>query len=238
MKLFILCFLTISYSMGADILFIGDSHTAGPFGKLLHKELAKSHNVTTLGHASSAPIHWMSDEVFKLSGGVFNELKNHGVIYKNPTPTHWREKVIVPKFLPLLEDTAYHSAWKGNAFKPSHIIIALGANDARSISDENGNIRATTYELRQKAIIDMLDALNIPCAWIGPPNGIKKPAANQNVLYTYLEESVIGKCEFMSSNHYIVRGCDGVHMNCPSEMDNARKWVQEAFLFIQNKLLQ
>ena len=67
-------------------------------------------------------------------------------------------------------------------------------------------------------------------------NGVKKSQANQKVLYKFLEEAIIGRCDFMSSNHYMVKGCDGIHMNCSSEMDNARKWVSESFRFIQAHL--
>lgn len=235
MRTFILLFTLSTIVYSKSILFIGDSHTAGPFGQLLHKKLAQFHNVATFGHASSAAIHWLTDKEIKLSGGVFNELFIDGKTFKNPSPTHWRVKVKVPKFLPLLKDVSYHSEWS-KSFTPNLIIIALGANDARAISNDNGVIRERSYNKRQLLISNMIDALNVPCIWIGPPNGVKKSQANQKVLYKFLEEAIIGRCDFMSSNHYMVKGCDGIHMNCSSEMDNARKWVSESFRFIQAHL--
>lgn len=235
MRILILLFIISNIALSKDILLIGDSHTAGPFGKLLHKKLTASHNIVTLGHASSAAIHWMSDTNYKLSGGVFNEMHLNGRDFNNPHSTHWREKVIVPKFKALLKNASYHIEW-GQVFRPELIIIALGANDARSISDEQGRVRESEYKRRQSAITAMLDAIKVPCLWIGPPNGIKKPQANQKTLYKYLEEAIIGRCEFLSSNHYMVRGCDGVHMNCSSEMHNAKSWVAESYKFIQNNL--
>lgn len=235
MKFILLFIILTNMVMAKDILFIGDSHTAGPFGKLLHQRLSKKHNIATYGHASSASIHWMSKKEIKLSGGVFNELFFEGKTFKNPNPTHWRVKVKVPKLISLLDQASYHDQWE-RSFKANLVIIALGANDARSISNDNGDIRQNVYQKRQKAILDMINSLDVPCIWIGPPNGVKKPQANQKVLYEYLEQTIIGKCPFMNSNHFIVKGCDGIHMNCPSEMDNARKWVSEAHNFINQNM--
>jgi len=228
--------LLISFSVIAkDILFIGDSHTAGPFGKNIHRLLSKDHNIVTLGHSSSAPIHWLGDNDYKLSGGAFNQLSLNNRTYFNPNPIHWRVKVNVPKLLPLLTNASYHSEWP-LSFKPDLVVIALGANDARAISDNEGNIRHSSYLQRETALLEMLSTVKGKCIWIGPPNGVKKSQANQNFLYEFLEKNISSQCPFMNSNHYYVKGCDGIHMNCSSELDNAMNWALEVRAFIHNNI--
>jgi lysophospholipase L1-like esterase len=235
MKTLVFITLFSSLLLAKNILFIGDSHTAGPFGKNIHNLLSENHNVVTLGHSSSAPIHWLGDKVYKLSGGAFNQMSFNGKTYLNGNPTHWRVKVNVPKITPLLQDAAYHSSWP-LGFEPDLIVIALGANDARALSDQSGNINAYQYAKRQEAIEEMLELVAGKCIWIGPPMGKKKTEANQTVLYEFLEKNVKGVCPFMSSNHYNVQGCDGIHMSCPSEYPKALEWAKEVRAFIHNNI--
>jgi hypothetical protein len=146
-----------------------------------------------------------------------------------------RVKVNVPKITLLLEDAAYHGTWP-KGFKPDLVVVALGANDARALSDNEGNIRHSQYAQREAAIVEMLQLVAGKCIWIGPPMGKKKTEANQAVLYEFLEKNVKGICPFMSSNHYIVQGCDGIHMNCASELPNAMRWAKEVRAFIQKNI--
>lgn len=232
----VLAIVLISFSAdGKSLLIIGDSHTAGIFGKELHHKMTDHFKqVVTLGHASSAPIHWIDDKSYRLSGGVFNQLFLNGKTYKNPRPTDWREKVLVPKIKRVLKDNAYHQSWKQpNALKADVIIIALGANDARAIADENGHPRPWTLSQRAQAIQKMLDLIaDKQCIWIGPPNGIKKPQANQEFLYEYLADQVQNRCTFFSSNHFKVTTCDGIHFNCAAGKEKALEWVSEVESFI------
>ncbi len=236
--------ILISSSLFAsNILVIGDSHMAGPFGNYLHKNLKKinsTSNLVTLGHASSSSLHWMSEKDYKLSGGVFHKFSNSdGKNFNHPNPTHWREKVLVPKFEDILNTPFAHNSWTGEKFNFDTVIIELGANDARAISDQNGKINPWEYEKRQgfvKEMLEIVEQRNLKCFWIGPPNGIKKTQANQSVLYQMLEEVVIKNCSFFSSNHYKATGCDGVHFNCRSEKPKAKAWANEVSSWIANLL--
>jgi hypothetical protein len=237
-----ICLLLFCFPLWAQqVLIIGDSHTAGIFGKELHKSMTQHFSqVTTLGHASSAPLHWVDDSEHLLSGGVFNQLFYRNQTYTNPNPTHWLEKVKVPKLKAVLENNAYHASWKqsiGSEVKAETIIIALGANDARAISDSDGTPRPSTLNVRSKAIQEMLSLLgDRKCLWVGPPNGIKKPQANQAFLYKYLKKQVGQRCEFFSSNHIKVNVCDGIHFNCRAGRKMALLWVNEVTDFILQKL--
>jgi hypothetical protein len=229
--------LLLSFNLFAsNLLIIGDSHMAGPFGKRLHTLFTKGKNfdnVITYGHASSSSLHWMSETTYKLSGGVFHQFNNQS----NPNPTNWRLKVEVPKLSSVLADPSLHTEWGSAGFDFDNIIIELGANDARAISSQNGVINSREYQRRQSYVsmmINLVKKYNLGCYWIGPPNGIKKTKANQDILYKMLQDTVKESCSFFSSNHFKAIGCDGVHFNCRSELKNAHKWAKEVFNFVNN----
>ena len=216
---------------------------AGPFGSKLHSLFSKSSlfsNVITLGHSSSSSLHWMSEKNYKLSGGVFHSFNtSNNINYPHPNPTHWREKVDVPKLKDILAKPSMHSTWPNDSIKIDTMIIELGANDARSISNSSGVINSSEYQRRQNYVISMIDLMQenaIKCYWIGAPDGLKKTQANQTVLYKMLKEAVLNKCEFFSSNHFKAEGCDGVHFSCASQRPKAIKWANEVFNWVSNGL--
>lgn len=240
-KLFaLLVLLSLSTASASSVLVIGDSHTAGPFGSTIHSLLSREFDhVVTLGHSSSAAYHWVMDKDYKLSGGKFNQMFLKGSQYKDPNPTNWRLKVSVPKLSLVLNDNAYHTKWKkiaGENLKADIVVIALGANDARTIANQDGTIRPNGYRQRKEAIIDMIAAVKqsgAKCVWIAPPNGIKKKEANQKAVYAYLKDAINSECPMMDSQHYKSTGCDGVHFSCSSQRPKAIKWAKEAFKFIK-----
>src|SRR5690606_11188475 len=97
---FALAALLVSLNSFANILVIGDSHTAGPFGANLHNLLTEKYpnkNIATYGHSSSAPLHWWKDtRNYYLSGGMAHHFSASSTYNRAPAP-HWRTKVKVPK---------------------------------------------------------------------------------------------------------------------------------------------
>jgi hypothetical protein len=230
-----------------NILFIGDSHTAASyaFGGEVQRLLAltkRFQNVVTLGHSSSAAIHWIDKKSYKLSGGIYHALTTkNGKEIGHPNQPHWKEKIPVLKFKDVISNMAVHPKWKESigVATPDIIVIALGANDARSVSNSNGEINRPAFNKRKEKIesmISMIDKIQAQCIWIGPPMGEKKTQANQKTLYNYLDSAIANKCKFMSSNHYVARVsgkyCDGVHMSCPTEREKAKEWAKETVEFI------
>jgi hypothetical protein len=242
MKKIILYYLII-FSCSAfakNILVIGDSHMAGPFGKNLFSNLSqdKNNNVALYGHASSAGIHWAEEKNTSVSGGVFHSFSYEGKIYNNPTPTHWKESVAVPKAHKLFDEFTLHPSWKQavkHSLNPDIIVIELGANDLRIISNESGAVNKKSYELRlaaNKKLVEMTMDRGAKCYWVGPPDGIKKSKERQDVVYQMLNEVVQGKCEFFNSRKYNVNVCDGIHYNCPAGSSKAREWAREVADFV------
>jgi lysophospholipase L1-like esterase len=233
----------ISFSFAdSNIVIIGDSHSAGPFGRYLVKNLSELEaiNVALYGHASSAPLHWMRTQTSKLSGGVQHLLNFDGKNYRNPNPTDWRERVAVPNFNGILSELAYHNSWQRKIGHQSVdvAVIALGANDYRAVSTSEGK-KSNGYTKRLQYITQMIDELerrNIQCLWVGPPDGIKKTSKRQKVLYQFLKEAINNRCAFFNSNHFKATDCDGVHFSCRKGHDKAKKWAREVSEFIKKNL--
>jgi hypothetical protein len=242
MKSLIFACLFISTNIFAqNILVIGDSHTAGPFGARLHELLSKQFaNVVTLGHASSSAYHWIETSDFKLSGGVFHAMQFAGLQYKHPAPTDWREKVSVPKISNVLAQNAVHASWQKvvqGKLQADIVVVALGANDARLIADDHGRINRAGYLQRKLAIeklIQQIEKTHARCLWIAPPHGSKKTDANQKALYQFLKETIKDRCPLFDSNHFVATGCDGVHFSCSSQLPKAHRWASEVTDFIIN----
>lgn len=237
--------LASQYSFAANILVIGDSHTAGPFGQQLKKELQIKHNVAVYGHSSSAAINWVEEKITNFSGGIYHGAFVSGVDLLNPAPVHWREKVATPKLKDFLSNMLKYEGWTNTTgpIKPDVAVIALGANDLRAIANPDGSIRSS-YDFRQKALLNILDQLDenqMKCFWIGPPDSVMKPSAQQDTLYNYLLEAIGNRCEFFNSRHYVAKkwleACDGVHFSCNKESYRiAAMWAQEVKDFINNNL--
>lgn len=249
---FIICIIMSSFSMAYanNLLFIGDSHTASSyaFGGEVHKLLSNSNkfeNIVTLGHSSSAAIHWVNEKEYMLSGGINHQFKNkHNQQFIHPSLPHWTKKSKVPKLENVLENMIVHASWGRRVpITPDIVVIALGANDARAISNSQGVINRSAFDLRKnkiKSMLDQVERVRARCIWIGPPMGESKTKANQKALYKFLKSSINNRCSFMSSNHFIAlksgKYCDGIHLSCPTERNKARLWAAETVDFILKEL--
>lgn len=237
-----LCLVCLNANADTNIIVIGDSHSAGPFGRYLVNNLSElpTVNVALYGHASSAPLHWIGSKKYKLSGGVQHLLNYEEKKYQNPTPTDWRAKVEVPKLEVILKELAFHKSWqrKIGSQKIDVAVIALGANDYRAISDSNGK-PTSSYKKRLEYISHMIDELerqNIQCLWVGPPDGIKKTSSRQKLLYDFLKDGIQQRCELFNSNHFKATDCDGVHFSCAKGNAKAKQWASEVSEFVKMNL--
>ncbi|MDA8791781.1 hypothetical protein N9N67_00975 [Bacteriovoracaceae bacterium] len=241
MKPKVLIFLTFLFLSSStfsmkSILLIGDSHTAGYFGKKLHSYIVeRNHDLVTLGHASSAPFHWINQKEYYLSGGVYNQATVSNVDYNHPNPpSHWSKKVNVPKFTPLLENMIYHSKWRSkiqNSIIPEFVIIALGANDLGFLG-EVGSKKYNNHKKYAQSMVEFLKDKSIPCVWIGPPSGTKKDPIKNNIVYKYLNETVSSYCPLYDSRKYIAECPDGRHFNCKSSFPRANEWARDVSRFV------
>jgi len=173
----------------ANLLYIGDSHTAGRFGGGLDKKLRTlaEAKVLTYGSCGSSPHSWYNGWtttcgwVERKVGGAVRSLKS----------------AATPRFDGLLEEN-----------KPQVVVIALGAN-----------LMGASLETARKTTQRMMDSVKKSgalCVWVGPPNGRNKTEPKFSQLVEALEQTVRGICEFVDSRpltYYPETGGDGVHFD-------------------------
>lgn len=198
------------------VLHIGDSHTAGIYGKemdmLLRKTGAK---VTTVGSSGSSPIWWLNETPTK--SGFY--LKDQDGNLDNPSD--WKAPHITPKLINLI-----------NKYHPEIIIFSLGANMI------NTKPERITEEIKE--VLEIAKNNNARIIWVGPPNGRsdKKPEELQNFLYEHIKP-VVEKYNgyFIDSRPYThypetLKG-DGVHFWGKEGAKIARDWAKNIFNDIQ-----
>lgn len=236
--------LTLSLGAMADILVIGDSHTVGPFGTNLHKNLASAlpdKMIMVYGHSSSAPVHWMGSKPVMLSGGINHHMSFGETYLDHPNLPHWRILQPSQNLLKVLNEPVIHPQWKVKIpMKPTidTIVIALGANDRGAVSTDSGT-RTTEYAKRVQIINDLLnetESRGIKCIWIGPPSSITRSKAKEQTTHDYLVEGINNRCPLYDSRKFVAKFCDKVHFNCPPAMPDARKWAREAADFVLTHL--
>lgn len=239
--LLLLLFISSHVFATSNFLILGDSHSVGPLGKTLFKNLSKRNNtnVALYGHSSSAALHWVSDFRYKLAGGVNHSLFLDGKYYKNPNDTDYRVRREVPKIQDVLSGMVYDEEWKrevGNISRIDTVVVVLGANDIRAVATESGKLKKASKRraVAINKLIDQVESIGAKCIWIGPPNGTSSHHTNarQMTLYRFLKTTIGDRCEFFSSNHYKVKGCDKIHFSCKAERKNGRKLANEATKFI------
>ena len=210
---------------GDRVLHIGDSHTAGIYGKEMDKLLrGTGAKVETYGSSSSRPSWFLNG--YPTTWGFFGKDEN-GVA---DIPKNWKDPHPTPKLPDLI-----------GRFHPNVIMISLGANLLGSNGD---NIEK---EVRQLA--DVAKASGAKIIWVGPPDGVesKKPTSKQASLYQHLEKVARQYGDFIDSRpmtEYPVDAegkplGDGVHYN-HNKKDKTGKgakiamdWTKEVFRQIQ-----
>lgn len=236
-------FLTLSTAQ-ADILFVGDSHTVGPFGTFTHKNLAKDHPdkmIMVYGHSSSAPIHWMSSKPIKLSGGLNHHMSYQDKYLPHPNLPDWHELQNSIPLLPLLDNPVLHPSWKVKIPMKAQldtVIFALGANDRNAVSTDAGT-RTEEFEKRVEIVDKMLievESRGLKCIWIGPPASISRSKAKEQTTQDYLVKAIKGRCPMFDSRKFVAKYCDQVHFNCPPAIPEARQWANEVSEFINQNL--
>ena len=190
-----------------NILFIGDSHSVGVFGRTLTALLEASQpdsHVTTIASCGSSPRWWLKGYPTTCGFWRHNADSSDVNSLKNWTPT--------------LDDLI-------NTVKPKIVIVALGSNLVR-LSEAERYIDTETMmnKVTEKAT---------QCIWIGPPDARKFSAAAINDVYVLLEKlaNQYG-CRLVDSRkytHYPESGGDGLHYNGIVGTARAKLWAYNVF---------
>lgn len=228
------------------VLHIGDSHTAGIYGKNMDEMMRSTGaKVFSMGSSGSSPASWINGYVTK-SGFYY-----HDETGKNNVPPEW--KIITPETAEKLKNNKIKD-WQVpvktpnindmiDKFKPNVIVFSLGANLLHA-----GN---NTIEAQVRRICEIAKSSGAKIVWVGPPDGRpdKKPESEQNRLYEHIQKVASEYGTFIDSRPYTdfpagIKG-DGVHYwNPPGKHidgagkpfdleETARTWAKNVFAEVQ-----
>lgn len=197
------------------VLHIGDSHTAGIYGKVMDKLFRETGaKVETFGSAGSSPSWWFTGKETK--SGFYSKDENNNVD-SNP---NWK----TPHKTPIFKDLVSN-------FKPNVIVISLGANLIKGDNE--------TIEKEVKRLCEAAKESGAKIIWVGPPDGREsvKPTSEQKRLYEQIEKVVKEYGSFIDSRPYTeypIKGGDGVHYGGEFGSIIANEWANKVFNDIQN----
>ncbi|NDG86062.1 MAG: SGNH/GDSL hydrolase family protein [Proteobacteria bacterium] len=193
----------LASSSHATTLIIGDSHTAGTFGKELYAALKEStsDSIELRGSCGSI-IHWWYTGHETPCGYLEIDAKGtRTAATKAKTP---------------LVETLLDS------INPSRVVVALGANYLRGYPD-------ATLTNDVKHLLRSIAETKARCFWIGPPD-MRKFRTDIPAFVPKLEALVKPACTFIDSRalaRYPDSGGDGVHFETPELKPIARSWAKE-----------
>jgi hypothetical protein len=168
-----------------EVVLIGDSHTAGPFGRSLERQLeAQGVGVARYAVAGSRALQWANANENRFAQlNISSSCEGRG---------NSRSAGDVPSAL----------QWREARPRPAAMVFALGTNDAGALC--RGSLNANAFaDVRR-----MLDAVpnGTPCLWVGPPQFPTGPVARScgeryGAYVDALRETVISRCHFLDSRN-------------------------------------
>lgn len=177
------------------VIYFGDSHTVGDFGKRFSEHLTKiygSSNVKRYGVIGASAKHWNKKDnsaLRKLKIGYYCD----GDGLRNGTP---------PAKFPTLSELFQQSA-------PPLVVVALGTNDV------HGGCLIKGKEEQMSATKELLAQIrpNSKCVWVGPTEqpttGPISQRCGQDKIKAYIDnlrDTVSGRCTFIDSRKITYKG--------------------------------
>jgi len=206
--IFLVLFLTHS-AHANTILFIGDSHVAGPFGHTLDEKLRTlpDTKVESYGICGSTALYFTHGGNTKC--GYFTKKIDGSTTdtLKGPAP-------LITSLLTEL--------------KPDQVVIELGSNYATGwevpgmIADMASLAKAATSQ-------------GAKCTWISMPD-TRKFKAQQKMVLQATVDAVAPYCNYIDSTlltEYPATGGDGLHYEAPNAVHIAVNWAKQVFRYLQ-----
>jgi rubredoxin len=206
---FLLLAIMTAPSSAANVLFIGDSHSVGPFGWKMDELIRRMPGVSVGSYASCGSVfNWWETGRATTCGYFFRDMKGS---------TSKGTKGATPIFDKLLKEV-----------KPHVVVVELGANYAGWTSDE-----AAIKDMRN--LVNRISSAKAKCFWISKPDA-RKGKENIPRILRLTRTAVEPYCTFFDSTlvtEYPAEGGDGVHYWNEKGRPIAEKWADEAFLVLR-----
>jgi hypothetical protein len=201
----ILIFMLFSFNLSAaTVLFVGDSHSVGPFGWALDQHLRDAgHDVATFASCGSIPRWWTNGQ--KTPCGFFSRDLKGTKVQLDQAPT--------PLMDNLLAD-----------IKPDVVVMEFGGNYVNTPSDDfvKNDIRSFVKKIK---------ASGAQCFWITNPDTRKFRSEIPRIL-SLIKEAVGADCPIFESylvTKYPETGGDGIHYWNTLGTPIAKSWALKAF---------
>ena len=204
MKIFFLLLLISSNLSAATILFIGDSHSVGPFGWTFDQNLRDGgHQVASYASCGSYPRWWTNSQT--TSCGFFSRNLNGTIVQIQQSPT------------PLMDDLL-------SEIKPDVVVMEFGGNYVTTPNDD-----FVVNDI--KAFIAKIKATGAACFWITNPDTRNNRVHIPRIL-GLIKKGVGNDCPIFES-HLVTRypdtGGDGTHYWNGFGTSIAIAWANKAF---------
>ncbi|MBI3558267.1 MAG: hypothetical protein HY074_18525 [Deltaproteobacteria bacterium] len=211
-------------SVRADVLFIGDSHSAGVFGEVLDARLrapglSRHSGPRTVARCGASP-SWFYSGVATHCG--YFDRGADGKVVRHSHPL----RAATPLMSTLL-------AYPVPPGETRITVVALGANMLELVGSPQGRKAAIGSITR---MIETVHAAASACIWIGPPQMRKYSARTLELFYGVLAQAVRSstgeRCVLLDSRRhtaYPPQGGDGIHYDFPAGAPVARAWANAAF---------
>lgn len=204
MKKYLPLLLLCSNLHAATVLFVGDSHSVGPFGWALDQHLRDAgHTVGTYASCGSIPKWWTTGQ--KTTCGYFSR-----DVKGTKTQLNQRSTPIMDT---LLAD-----------IKPDVVIMEFGGNYVNLPSDDFVKKDITSF-------IAKIKATGSACFFITNPDTRSNRAQIPRVI-RLIKEAVGDDCPIFESQlvtQYPATGGDGIHYWSAQGTPIAKSWAQKAF---------
>lgn len=192
----------LSLLLSGTVLLLGDSHSVGPFGQTLDKEL-RGRGLRTATYASCGSIaqHWETGK--ETTCGYFSKTLD-GKITQLP-------RAKTPALESLLKEV-----------RPDYVIVELVTNYALLPSD--------SFAIKDmKKLVEKIKISGAKCFWVGAPD--MRRFRNELPRFRRLVEEAVGSdCEIFDSEtvtNYPASGGDGIHYWSAAGTPIAQSWARE-----------
>lgn len=176
---FLFILTTAAHADPMRILHVGDSHTAGSYGKFLDallRDLPET-QVMSIGSCGSSMGWFLGGRPIATGCGYWSKTLD-GTVISSP----YGRRHVTPKLSKLMDEVG-----------PDLVIVSLGSNSL--------GVGSSSVSQSVARFINEIKTSNpkAKCLWVGPPHGMHKTEPKFGNLYRAIQKGVGDQCTFFDS---------------------------------------